>query len=198
MLPKTWSGTSTGVSERRVKGGNRRLTGQSLGSPPSAQQSRIHCQCTRLRFNPWVRKVPWRRKWQPTPVFLPGKSPGQRHQAGYSPWGCKELDTTERLQTHTHIFSNQSSSVATCFTYYAATKHVNTHIQDNNSTISNTPSNSDLPRFPSPWLIANPSRTAQSFHFHCTDRGCYQLCSLHPPLTGRSATSQRHGCDQDT
>ena len=49
----------------------------------------------RRRFNPWVRKIPWRRKWQPTPVFLPGKSHGQRSLADYSPWGRKELDTTE-------------------------------------------------------------------------------------------------------
>ena len=47
------------------------------------------------RFNPWVRKIPWRRKWQPTPVFLPEKSHGQRSLAGYSPWGHKELDMTE-------------------------------------------------------------------------------------------------------
>ena len=40
-------------------------------------------------FNPWVRKIPWRRKWQPTPVFLPGKSHGQRSLEGYSLWGCK-------------------------------------------------------------------------------------------------------------
>ena len=39
----------------------------------------------------------WRRKWQPTPVFLPGKSHGQRSLVGYSPWGCKESDTTEWL-----------------------------------------------------------------------------------------------------
>jgi len=39
----------------------------------------------------------WRRKWQPTPVFLPGKSHGQRNLVGYSPWGRKESDTTERL-----------------------------------------------------------------------------------------------------
>ena len=48
-------------------------------------------------FDPWVRKIPWRRKWQPTPVLLPGKSHGQRSLVGYSPWGRKELDTTERL-----------------------------------------------------------------------------------------------------
>ena len=44
-----------------------------------------------------VRKIPWRRKWQPTPVLLPGKSQGQRILIGYSPWGHKESDTTERL-----------------------------------------------------------------------------------------------------
>ena len=40
---------------------------------------------------------PWRRKWQPTPVLLPGKSHGRRNLVGYSPWGCKESDMTERL-----------------------------------------------------------------------------------------------------
>ena len=47
-------------------------------------------------------KIPWRRKWQPSPVFLPGEFHGQSSLAGYSPWGRKELDTTERL-THTHV-----------------------------------------------------------------------------------------------
>ena len=56
-------------------------------------------------FNSWVRKIPWRRKWQPTPVFLPGKSHGWRNLVGYSPWGHKELDTTERL----HFTSNFES-----------------------------------------------------------------------------------------
>ena len=49
----------------------------------------------RHRFNPWVGKIPWSRKWQPAPVFLPGKSHGQRNLVGYSLWGCKELDMTE-------------------------------------------------------------------------------------------------------
>ena len=50
--------------------------------------------------NPWVRKIPWRRKWQPTPVFLPGESHGQRSLLGcYSPRGRKELDRTERQST---------------------------------------------------------------------------------------------------
>ena len=49
------------------------------------------------RFDPWVGKILWRRKWQPTPELLPRKSHGQRSLVGYSPWGCKELDTTEQL-----------------------------------------------------------------------------------------------------
>ena len=46
-------------------------------------------------FDPWVGKVPWRRVWQPTPVFLAGESHGQRSLMGCSPWGHKESDTTE-------------------------------------------------------------------------------------------------------
>ena len=52
-----------------------------------------NCQCRRWRFDPWVREIPWRRKWQHTPVFLPGKSHGQRSLAGCSPWSHKESDT---------------------------------------------------------------------------------------------------------
>ena len=55
------------------------------------------CQHRRHRrpgFNPWIRKIPWRRTWQPTPVFLLGEFSGQRSLVGYSPWGHKELDTT--------------------------------------------------------------------------------------------------------
>ena len=48
------------------------------------------------QFHPWVGKIPWRRAWQPTPVFLPGESCGQRSLVGYNPWGHKESDTTER------------------------------------------------------------------------------------------------------
>ena len=48
-------------------------------------------------FDPWVGKIPWRRKWQPTPVFLPGKSHGQKSLASYSPQGHKESDTTKQL-----------------------------------------------------------------------------------------------------
>ena len=59
------------------------------------------CQCGRCRrrgFSPWVREIPWRRGWQPTPVFLPGGSHGQRNLAGCSPGSHRELDG---LSTHT-------------------------------------------------------------------------------------------------
>ena len=59
------------------------------------------CQCRRCRhgFDPWVKKILWRRKWQATPVCLPGESHGQRSLLGYSPWGRKELNLTE----HAHM-----------------------------------------------------------------------------------------------
>ena len=57
-------------------------------------------QCRRHGFSPWVEKIPWRRKGQLTPVFLPGESHGQRNLAGYSPWGRKESDTTKQMNTH--------------------------------------------------------------------------------------------------
>ena len=76
--------------------------------PQWLSSKRIHLQETLRgpRFNPWVGRN-WRRKWQPAPVFLLGKSRGQRSLLGYSPWGFKESDTTERLnnkQTTYHIF----------------------------------------------------------------------------------------------
>ena len=54
-------------------------------------------QCRRPRCNPWVGKIPWRRKWQPTPVFLPGESHGQSSLVGYSPKGRKESDRLKQL-----------------------------------------------------------------------------------------------------
>ena len=57
-----------------------------------AQWERICLPSRRFRFDPWAGKIPWRRKWQPTPAFLPGKSRGQRSLVGYSPWGCKRVE----------------------------------------------------------------------------------------------------------
>ena len=63
-----------------------------------AQRSRLSLQCGRYRrcgLDPWIGKIPWRRTWKPTPVFLPRESHGERSLVSYSPWGCKELDMTE-------------------------------------------------------------------------------------------------------
>ena len=61
---------------------------------------RIHLQCGRHRFDPWVQNISWRRNWQPIPVSLPGKFHGQRSLAGSSPWSSKQSDMTEQLTLH--------------------------------------------------------------------------------------------------
>ena len=58
---------------------------------------------TKTQFDPRVGKILWRRKWQPTPVFSPRKSHGWRNRVGYSPWGHKELDTTEQLSSNKQV-----------------------------------------------------------------------------------------------
>ena len=76
-----------------------------LHLPPSSD-GKAQMQCRRPRFNSWVRKIPWRRKWKLTPAVLPGESHGQRSLVGYSPRGHNELDTTEQLthiNTHTPL-----------------------------------------------------------------------------------------------
>ena len=65
-----------------------------LGLSQVAQWYRIFLQSRKLGFHPWVRKIPWSKKWQPTQVFLLRKSNGQRSLLGYSPWGHKESDAT--------------------------------------------------------------------------------------------------------
>ena len=65
----------------------------------SGKESTCQCRrCRRHRFNPWVGKIPWKRKWQPTPVFLPGKSHGQRNPN--SPWGCKRVRHDLAIKQH--------------------------------------------------------------------------------------------------
>ena len=61
-----------------------------------AQTEKLLSAMQETGFIPWVRKIPWRRKRQPTPVLLPGKSHGRKSLVSYSPWGCKESDMPER------------------------------------------------------------------------------------------------------
>ena len=74
-----------------------RLTKATHSFPGGSGGKESACNAGRPRFDPWFGKIPWRRKWQPTPVVLPGKSHGRRSLVGYSPWGGKDSDTTEQL-----------------------------------------------------------------------------------------------------
>ena len=83
------------------------------------------CQCRRYRilgFNPQVEKIPWSRKWQPAPVFLPGRFHGQRNLAGYSPQGHKESDMTE--YTHAGMINTNLFIIRTIFSQVCVTPNL--------------------------------------------------------------------------
>ena len=83
-----------------------------LPRPHSGKEPAYQCRrCARCGFDPCVGKIPWSRKWHPTPVFLPEKSHGQRSLEGYSPWGCKELDTAEHQHEHSNSHNSPNSSL---------------------------------------------------------------------------------------
>ena len=81
-----------------------------LGLPWWLRWWRICLQWRRPGFDSWVGKVPWRREWQPTTVFLPGKFHGQRKAVGYRPWGHKESDMTKQLTLSTIEGRNQEKN----------------------------------------------------------------------------------------
>ena len=85
-----------------------------LGLPWWLRWWSVCLQCRRPGFDPWVRKILWRRKWQSTAALLPGKSHGWRSLIGYSPWGHKELDMTERLHFHSSDFKSTICSIQKC------------------------------------------------------------------------------------
>ena len=95
-----------------------------LSGKESACQSR---RCRRHSLDPWVGKTPWRRKWQPTTVFLLGKSHGQRGMVGYSPWGHKESDTTEHAHTSLlHVMFPLPKMLEYLYTHAHTHKHTHT------------------------------------------------------------------------
>ena len=115
----------SGTRRLPVKGMTRRLTGRKaalLFSPPSFIWESVlltgfpgasavknpACQCRRGDSIPWVGKIPWRKKWEPTPVFLPGKSHGQRSLAGYSPCDCKRVRHHLVTKTKTKAKTNNN------------------------------------------------------------------------------------------
>ena len=108
----------------------------------------LACQCRRHRFNPWVRKIPWRRAWQPLPVFLPGESHGQRSLVGYSPWGHKNSDKMEQLTLfHFHYSTRHCSRQLRCHhiqsnycycSYFMWHLEVGQSVQFSHSVVSNS------------------------------------------------------------
>ena len=95
-----------GIKRENLKIFNIKISGKK-GLPLWLSSKESICKCRRHRrhgFDPWVRKIFWRRKWLPTPVFLPGESQGQSSLVGYSPWGHKKSDRTEVTEhSHMHI-----------------------------------------------------------------------------------------------
>ena len=95
--------------------------GQDFPSDTRGKEPICQWRRHRLKFDCWVRTIPWRRAQQPTPVFLPGESHGQRSLVGYSPWGCKQSDTTEATQhactweiTNGNLITSQDYNVFQC------------------------------------------------------------------------------------
>ena len=93
----------------------------SLGFPGGSDGKASACKCGRPGFDPWVGQMPWRRKWQLTPVLLPGKFRGWKSLVGYSPWDCKESDMTEQLHRFkflTEDFSLKASAMHRLFGHW--------------------------------------------------------------------------------
>ena len=83
-----------------------------LSGRESACQRRRHKSC---RFDPWVGKIPWRRKWQAPPVFLPGESHRQRNLGGYSPWGYKSCKKKSGMTAHLSTSMMLSANTVSTF-----------------------------------------------------------------------------------
>ena len=97
-LPPSSHGHLLHLLQRHQSIGLRAHSTSTWSFPFGSSGDEPSCPCRRRkrhRFDLWIRKIPWRTAWQPTPVFLPEESHGHRNLASYSPWGCKESDTTE-------------------------------------------------------------------------------------------------------
>ena len=92
----------------------------SHGLPRWCSGKESACQCKRCRFDPWIGKIPWSRKWQLALVFLSEKFHGQKSLASYSPWGCKKSDMTEHTHicTHTHTHTHVLNQIRPSAPFY--------------------------------------------------------------------------------
>ena len=144
-----------------------------LGFPGYSDGKESACNAVHPRFDPWVGKIPWRREWQPTPVFLPGESHGQKSLAGYSPWGRKESDMAERL---TLPFSalELTAGPFSCFTETSPTPYPWCPSgSDSQQIFSNC-----LASYPPTWIIILITKIYQwqkpcIVFLHCLSHGIY-------------------------
>ena len=101
----------------------------NLSFPSGASDKEFTCQCGKCKrqsFNPWVRKIPWRRKWQPTPVFLPGESHGQRTRRT-TVHGVTELDTSEHLNSSSKCkLIQEGARDKACYIVFCTHTHTST------------------------------------------------------------------------
>ena len=133
-----------------------------FGLPWSLSGKESSCQCRRCGFHPWVRKIPWRRKWQPTPVFLPGESHRQRSLVGYSPWGRKWVGYDLAIK-------QQIITALQCFVSFCCkTKWIS-------NMCTYIPSRWDLLPFPP----SHPSRSSRRQNELPVWHSSFPLCVLH-------------------
>ena len=93
--------------QMNLKGHNMKMVspGGTNGKDPACQFRR-HKRCGWVQSDPWVRKIPWRRAWRPTPVFLPGASHGQRSLAGYGHRVAKSWTRLKWICPHFHVMGD--------------------------------------------------------------------------------------------
>ena len=109
IISLQWTGNIFSLVTSQFRLGIIRWTHQDFLGGSVVKESAWQCwRCRRHKFSPWIRKSLWRRKWQPTPVFLPGEYYGQRSLVGYSSWGYKESERTEQLSMHTCKMNSSS------------------------------------------------------------------------------------------
>ena len=109
------------------------------------------CQCRRHRFDPWVRKTPWRRKWQPVLVFLPGKSHGQGNLADYSPWGRERVLHSSVAQSCLTLCDPTDCSIPGFPVHYQLPEFTQTHVHQVSDAIQ--PSHPLSSPFPMPLIF---------------------------------------------
>ena len=154
-----------------------------LGLPRWLSGKESTCQCRRHGFSPWVGKIPWRRKWQLTAVFLPGESHGQRSLVGYSPWSRTESDRTER--THVIHYCRENN-----LTPKSWTKKSSTCLQSHNFPLRFLLNTESHLKFPDNEIDSTPSLKRNSVSDMPQKRN--RVSAPEPPGDSLLFTRQRH------